>query len=311
MSPRSWASGVSASSSRTRTGPRLVCTVANGPDSRQATDSVVSPKNASICKGRKRGIQEIPMWSAIAFTLVMLAALGLFFRQVWGRFNLLRAARPAALFDHIPERIRAVLVYAFGQQKFVRPEVVRQGEALAGWAHFFVFWGFTLLGIQIVTMFGRAYSLEFHIPLLGPGLLGALYALVRDLFETTVFVFVLILLARWGITHPARLLGYAPAENRLRSQHHWEAFLILSFIGGIMLGGLVYDGGRIATGMIPPAEAAWSPISSLVGRVLAIGGPRVAPGAGHGAPWGAKSLRLRFFYFLPPPHALPHLHSPP
>src|SRR5262245_15172882 len=299
MSPRSWASGVSASSSRTRTGPRLVCTVASGPDSRQATDSVARPRNASICKGRKRGIQEIPMWSAIAFTLVMLAALGLFFRQVWGRFNLLRAARPAALFDRVPERIRAVLVYAFGQQKFVRPEVARQGEALAGWAHFFVFWGFTLLGLQIVTMFGRAYSPEFHIPLLGPGLLGGLYALVRDLFETTVFVFVLILLARWGITHPARLLGYAPAENRLRSQHHWEAFLILSFIGGIMLGGLVYDGGRIAAGMIPPAEAAWSPISSLVGRVLATDGPWFSLGTSSVAWLVHNLIVLVFLNFLP------------
>ena len=177
------------------------------------------------------------MLSAIAFTLVVLAGLGLFCRQLWGRFNLLRVARPAALFDRIPERIRAVLVYAFGQKKFVRPEVVRQGEALAGWVHFFVFWGFTILGAQIVTMFARAYAPEFSLPLLGPGtLLGGPFALMRDLLETTVFVCVVILLARWGVTHPARLMGYAPAENRLRSQHHWEAFLILSFIGAIKIG---------------------------------------------------------------------------
>src|SRR5262249_9686677 len=153
---------------------------------RQATASITT---TAICKARRRGLQGGggggAMVSAIVFTLCIIAGLGAFVRQVWGRFNLLRAARPAALFDRIRERIQAVLVYAFGQKKFVRPEVVRQGEALAGWAHFFIFWGFTLLGAQIITMFGRAYSVDFHLPLLGPGILGGPYSLVRDLFEAT------------------------------------------------------------------------------------------------------------------------------
>ena len=241
------------------------------------------------------------MVSAIAFTLCILVAMGIFFRQLWGRFNLLRAAQPAALFDRIPDRIRAVMVYAFGQEKFVRPEAARQGEALAGWVHFFVFWGFTLLGMQIVTMFGRAYSPDFHLPLLGPdSVLGWGYALTRDIFEATVFVCVVILLARWGITHPRRLVGFAPAENRLRGQHHWEAFLILSFIGGIMLGGLVYDGVRIATGVAPAADATWSPISRTVGGfVLAVCGPALATQVGNVAWWVHNLIVLVFLNFLP------------
>ncbi len=240
------------------------------------------------------------MVSPILFTLCIFAGLGFFFRQVWGRFNLLRAARPAALFDRIPERIRAVLVYAFGQKKFVRPEVVRQGEALAGWAHFFIFWGFTLLGAQIITMFGRAYSADFHLPLLGPGLLGGPYALLRDLLEATVFTFIVVYLVRWGITHPRRLVGFAPAENRLRSQHHWEAFLILSLIGTIMLGGLVYDGGRIVNHLVDPTEAAWSPISHLMGRLVAAAlGPAGALAFGDAAWWVHNLVVLVFLNFLP------------
>src|SRR5262245_52798399 len=301
MRPRSCVSGVSASSSRMWTSPRLVCTTAAGPEGRQAANSTSNAAIPAICKGRSRGLQGHRMVSAIAFTLCILVAMGIFFRQLWGRFNLLRAARPAALFDRVPDRIRAVLVYAFGQEKFVRPEAARQGEALAGWVHFFVFWGFTLLGMQITTMFGRAYSPDFHLPLLGPDSpLGWGYALLRDLFEATVFVCVVILLARWGITHPRRLMGYAPAENRLRGQQHWEAFLILSFIGGIMLGGLVYDGVRIATGVVPPDEGAWAPISRMVGGlVLSVCGPALATQVGNVAWWVHNLIVLVFLNFLP------------
>ncbi len=243
------------------------------------------------------------MVSAIVFTLCIFVALGVFFRQLWGRFNLLRASKPAKLFDRIPERIEAVLVYAFGQKKFVRPEAMRQGETAAGWAHFFIFWGFTILGAQIITMFGRAYDPEFHLPLLGPGILGGPYALVRDLFEATVFICIVYYLVRWGLTHPRRLMGYAPAENRLRGEHHWEAFLILSFIGLIMLGGLVYDGGQIVAHAgegLHAKEAPWSPVSRFVGGLLAeIGGTGFALAASNVMWWVHNLVVLVFLNFLP------------
>ena len=91
------------------------------------------------------------MLNAIAFSVVLLAALGVFLYQVWGRFNLLRAATGPFTLDRIPERIRATLVYAFGQEKFIRPEVAIVKERTAGWLHFIVFWGFVILGIQIIT----------------------------------------------------------------------------------------------------------------------------------------------------------------
>src|SRR5581483_8893661 len=167
------------------------------------------------------------MLSTVLFTLCVLAGLGYFAWQMWGRIGLLLAAEGRITVDRVPERLWAVLVYFFGQKKFVRPEVgiVRGG--------------------QVITMFGRAYSDDFYPPLLGPNLLGGPYMLVRDLFEAIVVGCVVVALVRWGITHPARLFGYAPAENRQRSHAHWEAYLILCFIGLIGLGGLTYDAGRI------------------------------------------------------------------
>jgi Fe-S oxidoreductase len=239
------------------------------------------------------------MVSGIVFTLCIVVALGIFFRQLWERFNLLRAATPVPRFDRIPERIKAVLVYAFGQKKFVRPEAAHQGEASAGWMHFFIFWGFTILGLQIVTMFGRAYSSHFHVPLIG----GGPYLVVRDVMEVTVLFWIGVAFVRWFITHPPRLYGYAPAENRMRTQSHWEAYLILAFIGTIMLTGLMYDGGRIVTMGDDPFvqnEARWEPLSRLMGAgLLALGGPGFAGALANGAWWLHNLVVLVFLNLLP------------
>src|SRR6058998_2115764 len=165
------------------------------------------------------------MLTAILFTVCLLVGVGLFIYQVWGRFNLLRAATGTFTVDRIPERLWAVVTIALGQKKFIRPEVSWVRETLAGWLHFFIFWGFTILGLQIVTMFGRAYGDHFYVPLFSPGLLGGPYMLLRDIMEALVLVSIAVALVRWGITHPARLYGYEPPEHRLRGQSHWEAYL--------------------------------------------------------------------------------------
>src|SRR3989440_3543169 len=243
------------------------------------------------------------MLTAIVFSLCVAGALGLFLYQIWRRFNLLRAASPVDRFDRIPERIRALLVYAFGQKKFVRPEVSIVREQVAGWMHFFIFWGFTILGLQIVTMFGRGYSDSFHLPLFSVDLLGGPYMLLRDVMEVLVLVAIAVALARWAMTHPLRLYGYLPPEQRLRGQSHWEAYVILCFIGMIMLGGLIYDGSRIAAFGHEPAvmrEAAWEPASDVVGTLLvAAFGPSGALALGNAAWWVHNLVVLVFLNLLP------------
>ena len=172
--------------------------------------------------------------TGILFTLCILAAVGVFFYQLWRRFQLLRSAVPVSRFDRIPERVRAVLVYAFGQRKFVRRNP--GAERSAGWMHFFIFWGFFILGIQILTMFGRAYSDSFVFPGFSLHLLGGPYLLLRDFTEVAVLFAVGVGFVRWRITHAPRLYGFLPPESRLRAQSHWEAYVILVFIGMIMAG---------------------------------------------------------------------------
>src|SRR3989454_2587217 len=240
------------------------------------------------------------MRSAILFSVCLLLGVGLFIYQVWGRFNLLRAATGTFKVDRIPERLWAVVTIALGQKKFIRPEVSWVRETLAGWLHFFVFWGFTVLGLQIVTMFGRAYSEHFYVPLMSPSLLGGPYMFLRVCFEGLVLVCVLVLRARWATTRPLRLMGFARAENRQRAHHHWEAYLILSCIGIIVSSGPLYDASRLVLHAGEPGiagEGAWEPLSNHVVRPRS---PGPSPRAAGGVAWWAHNLSvLVMLNFLP------------
>lgn len=244
------------------------------------------------------------MVSMLLFTVILVAGLGLFVKQLIGRFNSLRAARWDDLrFDQIPERIKAVLVIAFGQWKFIRPQVALVRETFSGWAHFITFWGFTILGAQVVTMFGRNFSDDFYAPGLQPWLLGGPYMLIRDIMEVLVFCSIVYFLSRWLVTQPKRLIGIAPAEEKHRHHPHWEAIFILCCIGMITSGGLVYDGSRIVAHLDDPEHmkyAFFEPISWGVGLTMkAAFGPDFTIGAGNVAWWLHNLAVLTMLNFLP------------
>jgi ferredoxin len=244
--------------------------------------------------------------STVIFSLMILVALGYLARTLYGRLRVLLKVVPTNRFDSIPKRIEALLVFAFGQKKFVqrepRPET-RISEQTAGWLHFFVFWGFVILGIQVITMFGRGYVHDFYLPPFTPGLLGGPYLLLKDVMEVAVLGAIGVLLYRWAVSHPARLYGFKPAEERLAGQSHWEAYVILCFIGCIMIGGLLYDGGRIIYAASTPhvqAEKAWQPVSFLVGSGLAaLGGVGLAELGSNVGWWLHNTVILIFVNLLP------------
>ncbi len=234
--------------------------------------------------------------SGALFLLVVFAALGFFAATVYGRFRLLLAARPVDRFDRIGERLKAVLVYAFGQKKFV------DGEQPAGWMHILIFWGFMILGLQVVTMFGRAFSDHFFVPGFAPEQLGGPFFVLRDLMEVLVMGAVSVAVYRWLVSHPPRLSGYAPAEDRLAGQSHWEAVLILCFIFTIMLSGLLYDGGRLvflAGDPVVEAERPWQPMGGLVALALSAFGPGFAEFVSNASWWVHNLVILAFLNLLP------------
>ncbi len=235
----------------------------------------------------------------VVHSLIVLAALAYFVNTLYGRFRVLQSVRWTNLFDRIGDRIRALLAYGFGQKKFV---IDRQDPG-PSWMHFFIFWGFMVLAIRVVTAFSQGWlGLDFHLPLLGARQLGGPYLLLKDLMEVIVLVAVSYALVRWLITHPPRLYGFRPAETRLAGQSHGEALVILCFIGGIMLTDLFFEAGRFIYASANPevaAERAWVPTASLLSSMIAPIGPGNARVVSEIGWWGHNLIILTFLNLLP------------
>jgi Fe-S oxidoreductase len=174
--------------------------------------------------------------SHVAFPIVWAIGFLVFLGILAGRARMLLAARPAGRLDRMPERIRRAVVYGVGQRKFL------SGEQPAGIMHALIFWGFLVLLIQVVQLFGRTFDADWSIPVFGEGqVLGGAFAVARDAVEVVVAVGVGYMLYRRLIVHTPRLFGLRRAEQRYRAEPHWEGVLILVFILAIVVGGFLYD----------------------------------------------------------------------
>ena len=201
--------------------------------------------------------------SHLVFPIVCAIGLLVFAGILAGRARLLVAARPAGRLDHIGARLKRMTVDGIGQRKFM------SGEQPAGIMHALVFWGFLVLMIQVVTLFGRALDATWDIPGFGPDqLLGPPFFIARDLLELVVIVGVGYMLWRRLIVHMPRLIGLGRAEQRFRESPHWEAILILVFIELIMIGGLLYDAGHLVAFDIGGNERDYSPVTALAAAGL-------------------------------------------
>ena len=117
--------------------------------------------------------------SALIWTVCLLGFVSLFSWQMWRRLRVLGKLRSAPRFDRMPERIKQMLVGAIAQMKFFNPGQ----DQPAGIIHALVFWGFLVLGAQVMTMFLRGWLPDAYLPLLSPDMLGGPYMFVLSLIH--------------------------------------------------------------------------------------------------------------------------------
>jgi hypothetical protein len=78
--------------------------------------------------------------------ILIIAAFGFFFYNVYNLFKLLRLGKYDNRFDNIGERVRRVLIYVFGQKRLVT------NYKFAGIEHFMIFWGFMIITIGTIEI---------------------------------------------------------------------------------------------------------------------------------------------------------------
>ncbi len=187
----------------------------------------------------------------IAVGLLLIVGLSFFSYTIYNRVALIRMAKGKDWrFEKITERIKAILVYAFGQKRMVS----NPKNFWPGLWHAFVFWGFCILSIRTITLFGIGFNEGFHLPAFSGGL-GNFYNLNKDIFSVLVSIGVLFFLGRRFFTKPERI------------SLSTEGFMILFAIFFLMVTDWFYDGGQIALGheIISPT---WAPVGHLTANFI-------------------------------------------
>lgn len=180
--------------------------------------------------------------------IILFLALAVFAFTAYKRISLLLAAQgKEKRWDNIPGRIWATIEYAFGQIRLLLR------DSTWGLMHAFIFWGFMVVAIRTITLFGQAFSPYFELPFMD-GMLGHIYTLTKDIFQVLVTVGVMVLLFRRIALRPKRLTLSL------------EADLILVAIGILMITDFIIEGSWIAAW--GPPEAVWSPVGLLVAWIF-------------------------------------------
>jgi Fe-S oxidoreductase len=232
--------------------------------------------------------------SHVVFPILWAVGMAIFAILIIIRTRVLVAAKPAARFDHIGRRLGRAVVDGLGQRKFL------SGEQPAGIMHALIFWGFVVLMLEVITLFGRAFDSSWNIPGFAPHEpLGPPFFIARDLLELIVIVAVCYMLYRRLIVHTPRLFGMRGSEDRYRNAPHWESILILVFILLIMLGGLIYDAAHLVAYNIHGNERDWAPLTALVAAILGGLSPSAARTVSDVGWWIHCVIILIFLNLLP------------
>ncbi len=157
----------------------------------------------------------------LLMSLLLFLFLAMFAGTIADRYWLLRAGEPEWRLDHWRRRLRNLVTIGFGQKRLLY-------ERAAGRMHVAIFTGFLVAALRTVTLIGRGFDPEFHLPLLS-GPVGILFNFLKDTFAIIVVLAVLYALYRRLILKPARL------------HLSGEAVLILVWIAVLMISDLLGD----------------------------------------------------------------------
>jgi len=247
--------------------------------------------------------EHVPAWypggtpTNIVTTILFLAAVGVFCYVAYGLVKILLLGAKEDRFDRIPERVKGVLVFVFGQKRVVREP--------SGWGHFIIFWGFLFITVGTVEGFVKGIWPDFtYRTILDPLYLGWLYMpynLAVDLISLGVLGALTIGLFRRYVVKPLRLESDDPGAKV-------DATIIIALIYVLIIFMFLMRGAEMNVanyeGNPSIHPSFWAPVSYVVSRVL--GGP-VASDVGLGQQmvfvslfwWIHNIIILAFLIYIP------------
>jgi len=162
--------------------------------------------------------------NGILFTIIAVLAFVGFFYFSAIKLRVIRSLQAENRTENLKARLKRVVTMGFMQSRMIK------GDWKPGIMHTVIFYGFTILLIRKIQLFVIAYYEGFAYP----GLVGGVYASVKDLVELAVVLAVSYGFYRRFVLKPARF-----EPNR-------EAILVLSLIMTIMVTDFLYDGFKFA-----------------------------------------------------------------
>jgi len=204
----------------------------------------------------------------LVMSILLMVGMAVFCHTMYYKIQLLMALEPLDRFNKIGERLKNMVIIAIGQKRLAG----RKKEWAAGIMHAFIFWGFCILIIRSLNIYGEGFIKGYHLPFLGDDfILGYLYIGLKDIMEGIVLLMILYAIFRRFVLKPERM------------HHTLEAYVVLFMIGVLMISDLLYDGARynLITQFSNPehlhffnnpqygSEFVWTPVSVFAGNFIA------------------------------------------
>jgi Fe-S oxidoreductase len=166
--------------------------------------------------------------------VITAAAIGIAGRRFYFLFRLVKSGKAdKGRFKDVPARIWAELSEVAGQRKLLQKPV-------AGLAHFFTMWGFTVLLLTIIEAYGDLFDKTFAIP--GIGHWEAI-GLIEDFFAVAV----LLALATFSVIRIVNSPKRRERASRFYGSHLDAAWITLGMISGVMITLLGYRAAQTRT----------------------------------------------------------------
>ena len=220
------------------------------------------------------------IFGTLAFFALWIAAFWMFGVALYGKISLLSRGRSESRVDVPWVRFRGVARNVVMHFALLR-------EPYPGLLHLLIFYGFMVLAVGNLFLFGEALAPVAFKPILATTLFG-LVALSKDLFCIFVYIGVAMAAYRRYIIKPDRLEGSSP-----------DATIILSLIFGIVTCALFIDVFRFAAERGIHEFQDWAVISAWLSRFFTSFSPATL-GAFFWLTWWAHLiLILAFLVYIP------------